>query len=179
MEKWKAVVGYEQVYEVSDEGRVKSLARTVEHGCGQKRLKERILSPGRMDKAGHQNVRLCQDGLGKSRTIHQLVLEAFVSQKPQGMECRHLNGKAWDNRLCNLVWGTHKENMKDIVRHGTETGAKGVLNGRNKYTEEQVREARKMLSNGISQVEIANRMNVSKIFVWKISNGRSWKHIKI
>lgn len=56
--------------------------------------------------------------------IHHLVLEAFVGPRPQGCECRHLDGNPTNNILTNLVWGTHVENMRDRARHGTHDKAR-------------------------------------------------------
>lgn len=55
----------------------------------------------------------------KTRYFHRLVLEAFIGPCPEGMECRHLDGDAGNNRLENLAWGTPIENGEDKVRHGT------------------------------------------------------------
>lgn len=50
--------------------------------------------------------------------VHVLVLEAFVGPRPPGMECLHSNDVGTDNRLSNLRWGTHSENLNDLVRNG-------------------------------------------------------------
>ena len=42
---------------------------------------------------------------------HHAVLSAWVCPRPEGMECDHKNGDSLDNRLCNLEWVTHQENM--------------------------------------------------------------------
>lgn len=56
----------------------------------------------------------------KKKPVHQLVLMAFVGEKPNKTSLtRHLNGNALDNRLLNLAWGSPKENTKDSMRHGT------------------------------------------------------------
>ena len=44
--------------------------------------------------------------------VHHAVLSAWVGPRPEGMECDHINGDSLDNRLCNLEWVTHKENMR-------------------------------------------------------------------
>ena len=51
--------------------------------------------------------------------IHTVILETFVGPCPPGQEACHRNGDPSDNRLANLRWDTHAENMRDAVRHGT------------------------------------------------------------
>lgn len=58
------------------------------------------------------------DGMVLKR-VHRLVLETFRGPRPPGQVARHLNGRATDNRLANLVWSTQRENILDKVRHGT------------------------------------------------------------
>lgn len=70
-------------------------------------------------RSGHIEVRLrCR----RQFKLHHLVLMAFVGPRPEGMECRHLNGIPYDNRLSNLVWGTRRENCGDAMKHGTLFG---------------------------------------------------------
>lgn len=56
--------------------------------------------------------------------VHRLVLESFVCPRPEGAECRHLNGDPSDNRLANLRWGTSADNKADQRAHGTMSWAK-------------------------------------------------------
>jgi len=58
--------------------------------------------------------------------VHQLVLETFVGPRPEGRQCRHLNGNSLDNRLENLSWGTASEDNYDRVRHGTHQHARKI-----------------------------------------------------
>ena len=120
MEIWRDVLGYEGMYQVSDEGRVRSLDREI---CQMsrwgtpyiKKIKGVMLRPGRMP-AGHLSVSL---GKNNSQCVHKLVLLAFVGPTPKGHECLHGNGDPSDNRLANLRWGTRADNIRDAVRHGT------------------------------------------------------------
>ena len=119
-EIWKDVEGYKGLYQVSDQGRVKSLARIVPMSDGRKyRVSEKILNPA---WDGHYfHVILSASRAEKTHLVHRLMLEAFVGPCPEGMESRHLDGNAENNRLDNLCWDTHDENMKDKIRHGTST----------------------------------------------------------
>ena len=116
-EKWLPVVGYEGHYEVSDHGRVKSLARKLPvAGSGWRNYRERILRPS---FAGHPHVvMVTPTGEQRTETIHRMLMAAFVGPCPEGMEVRHLNDVKDDNRLENLAYGTASENMLDRVRNG-------------------------------------------------------------
>ena len=102
IENWKPVLGYEGLYEVSDQGRVKNKKGLI--------LKDRFKTPMR-----YRSVVLNK----KEKTVSSLVLEAFVSPRPHKMVVRHLNGNAQDDRLCNLTWGTQSDNILDKIHHGT------------------------------------------------------------
>lgn len=116
IERWLPVVGYEGLYEVSDQGRVRSLDRLVPHGRGgtMRRRKGQVLKPG-LSSAGYETVTLGKRG---SHGIHVLMLTAFVGPCPPGHECRHLDDVRTHNRLPNLAWGTRSDNMKDMYRNG-------------------------------------------------------------
>jgi NUMOD4 motif/HNH endonuclease len=122
VECWLPVVGYEGLYEVSDQGRVRSLDRIVIKTNGRS-----MSCPGRLIKQqrqpwGHLKVRIYDAASeGHTHQVHVLVLTAFVGPRPDvKSHCRHLNGIASDNRVENLVWGTASENKLDQVRHGTD-----------------------------------------------------------
>lgn len=112
-ERWLPVVGYEGRYEVSDQGRVRSLLR------GGRYLKPLY------DRKGYLYV--CLTGarsVQKRYPVHGLVLGAFTGPRPPGMVCRHGTGGKEDNRLSNIRWGTPSENNYDLVRDGTHVQAR-------------------------------------------------------
>src|SRR5580765_579104 len=130
MEHWKPVLGYEGVYEVSNLGRVRSLPRPrPQPGF----TPGRVLKPLRGDspkgpnrrRTNHHFVSLSMNGKIVRRSIHRLVLEAFVGPCPKGQQGRHLNGNPSDNRWPqNIRWGTPLEDASDKYRHGTLSNAK-------------------------------------------------------
>lgn len=117
-ETWKDIAGFEGYYQVSDQGRVRSLDRTIPHKrFGTVNRKGRIIAPG-SNPAGYVIYGLKREGKTKGRTAHTLVLEAFVGPRPEGKEACHNDGDRKNNRLENLRWDTNSENKMDIQRHG-------------------------------------------------------------
>jgi hypothetical protein len=119
-EQWLPVAGWEGAYEVSDQGRVRSLERTVlrrGHG-GKRRVPAKLLTPSPNDK-GTMAVGL-GNGTRKTtrRQVGRLVLETFVGPCPPGLECCHANDNPADNRLINLRWDTRSANQVDRVHNG-------------------------------------------------------------
>lgn len=120
-ETWRAVPGYEGLYEVSDHGRVRSVARKVEQRNGRLlTVQSRAISQhdGGPRNGCHRRTRLFRDGQGRTVWVHRLVLEAFVGPAPEGTECCHNDGNPANNRLINLRWDTRQENALDVVRAG-------------------------------------------------------------
>ena len=101
MENWKAIAGYEELYEVSDLGRVKSL----------KYGKEKILKH-RKTTGGYLQVSLCKDGHVKSVRIHRLVAEAFI-QNPNNLKTvNHKDEDKTNNTVSNLEWMSRADNIR-------------------------------------------------------------------
>jgi len=101
-ERWLPIVGYEGLYEVSDLGRVRSLARNGTSKNG------RILK--QQNYCGYLSVILNNKG-HKLIKVHRLVLLSFlpIEEKKQ---VDHINQIKTDNRLENLRWATGSENMR-------------------------------------------------------------------
>lgn len=117
-EQWRAVVGWEGYYEVSDHGRVRSVERTVTLKDGRVRRfpgREIRLYP---DTRGHFQARLSRSGRHHPVAVHKMVLEAFVGPAPEGTECCHEDDDKANNDLSNLRWGTRSSNLYDRIRNG-------------------------------------------------------------
>ena len=126
IEKWKPVVGYEGHYEVSDQGRVRSLKKKTPH----------VLKPGNNHK-GYAQVDLCKDGHRWHRAVHLLVLEAFIGPRPDGMVACHYDDDPQNNHIDNLRWDTISANIQDCVRNGNHMASRRTHCPRgHKYTEE-------------------------------------------
>jgi len=172
-EQWRAVVGYENLYEVSSHGRVRSLPHRTRHGCNRR---GKILAVD-VQWTTYHRVTLYRDGQRDRRMVHILMLEAFVGPCPEGMEACHQNDAGGDNRLENLRWDTRRNNWLDRVRLGT---AKNIGEGCKtaKLTNLQVREIRFALHGKTPQRVLAQRYAVSPAMINHIATGRAWRFIE-
>ena len=110
---------------------------------------------------------------GKTRLIHREMYDMFFDESIEGKVIRH----TCDNPSCinpfHLKSGTHADNVQDRVDRGRS--AIGENHGRHKLTEDQVREIRERTD--ISGKEFARRFGVDKMVIYRIRDGRYWKHI--
>jgi NUMOD4 motif/HNH endonuclease len=178
-ERWKAVVGFEGLYEVSDRGRVRSIGRLeviTRIQFGKKDTHSRVRKGGlisvKENSRGYRVVTLWKNGKAYFPFVHQLVLAAFVGRRVKNSVSRHLDGNCRNNSPTNLAWGSQKDNVADSIEHGTWTH--GIAHGMAKNNDEIVREIRRSED---SQRVIAARYGISQGAVWQIRSGKTWKHV--
>ena len=127
IEIWKDIPEFEGYYQVSNKGRVKSLARRVKGPKKNGRLlKERILSLG-CDNYGYCLVNLQKEGKKKTVTVHKLVARAFIPNPENKKEVDHINTIRIDNRVENLRWATRKENAHNPLSMKKYSEAKAFV----------------------------------------------------
>ena len=165
IERWLPVLGYEGFYEVSDQGRVRSVLRIVEEKTGKtKILKAKILRPG-IGSTGYYIVALCRNSHQVTKKVHRLVLEAFVGLRPAGMACCHGPKGPLNNTLENLSWGTYSKNS-GVDRLRDRTLGK-------KITAEI---AQKIAVDQRTHDEIALEYAISPTTVRDIKSGKTWNY---
>ena len=120
-EIWKPVVGYEELYEVSNFGRVRSLDRIDSNNHP---LKGVILKPY-ISNSGYLLVGLYKQQKRDRKLLHRLVAEAFIPNPENKPEIDHINTIKTDNTVflnedgsidyekTNLRWTTRKENINN------------------------------------------------------------------
>ena len=108
MEEWRDVPGWEGLYEVSDDGRVRSLRE------GRYHMKEKTPTNVR----GYLKVSLYQKPRHQMISVHRLVAEVFVPNPECKPFVNHINGIKTDNRKENLEWVTAQENTDHAIRTG-------------------------------------------------------------
>jgi NUMOD4 motif-containing protein/HNH endonuclease len=191
-EIWRDVPGYENLYRVSNRGRVRSLPRMTVTGMHGGRM----LKPARRGHPGYERlyVTLCKGtrATNWSTTVHQLVMLTFAGPCPEGQEVRHLDGNPFNNRWepgdeaetraagGNLFYGTHIENARDMVEHGNANGC-GKLGSEHpvaKLTEDLVRQIRSdYAAGGVTERVLAARHGVNVATIHALLVRRTWKHV--
>lgn len=122
----------------------------------------------------YPQVTLCRGGKRHVWAVHRLVLTTFVGES-DGQEARHLDGNKYNNALSNLCWGTRRENMADMIRHGTSP--RGQRNGRVKLREEDVRAIRILSAGGWNTARIARWLGRPYWTIRNVVDGTRWSWV--
>ena len=178
-EIWKDIKDYEGLYQVSNLGRVKALAREYTAGNGAKRNhNDIIMKPGKNDH-GYFHVALHKDGKRKGQRVHKLVIQSFIGEST--LEVNHINGIKSDNSLDNLEYCTRSENIKHAFRTGLIIGRRdqnGEKNNSAKLKSNDIILIRKLWEEyHIKQKTIACLFNVNPPAINDIIKRRNWKHV--
>ena len=181
MEIWADIEGYEGLYQVSNQGRVKSLARETIGNDGRKYpFKETILKP-RFMNAGYLIVNIHKERKMKSVSIHRLVAETLIPNPENKREVNHINGNKTDNRIENIEWCTSSENKTHAITTGLNTKPPthyGEDNFRTKLNKYNVQHIRGMYAEGThTHRQLADMFGVTRKNIGYIINRKTWADI--
>lgn len=171
-EAWKPIPGYVGRYEASDMGRVRSITRRTPSKGGSTRLNHGRVLTATPDKKGYLRLSLSRGPNIVTRWVHQLILEAFVGAKPDGMVALHANNNPADNRLLNLSWGTPKQNSAQMARDGRSL--RGERNPTAKLRAKDIAAIIAARAAGATQQQVADQFGVDRTLISKIERGFAW-----
>lgn len=171
-ERWRPVIRFEGLYEVSNYGRVRSISRWVSIGKGKRLVEGRVLTHKLSN--GYPTVTLCAGNFEIKKHVHRILAEAFIPGT--GDVVRHLDGDRENYSLVNLAWGSYSDNERDKKEHGRSL--QGERHHQAKLTEEKVRAIREMYARGITQLIIAKSIGVGRGAVGCVVRGETWRHVK-
>lgn len=164
-EIWVDISGYENHYQASNFGNIRSVDREVETVTGKRKYKGTQLTPELL-YTGYYRVELYGSRQKRHRyKVHRLVIETFVGKSD--LVVNHKNGVKTDNRLENLEYCTRSENCIHSVKNGmlkrklTVPQAMSIKYGH--------------LNEKVSSIAKKYKVTVSTIYA--IRGGHSWKHI--
>lgn len=189
LEIWKDVVGYEGLYQVSNLGRVKSVARiiykdyrnsktAVIKGIAKQKRGDVIMQPF-IKKTGYYTVSLTKDHKKKTKMIHQLVAKAFIPNPENKEMINHIDCNTLNNRVDNLEWCTNSENQIHAMKNGLKVDF-GANHPNSKLTEEDVRFIRehyKFRDTVYNTRSLSEMFGVSSGIISRIVLGKSYKNV--
>ena len=156
-ERWVPVAGFEDYYEVSDLGRIRSF-----HHSGVHRL-----------RGSNGNKRTVQ--------LHRLIAEHFVPNPNNLPMACHRDDNNRHNSAKNLKWGTPKSNGHDALKNQRFHPRRGIDHKRAKLTEkivQQIHQLYKPFSRTIGIGALAKRFGVERQAIANVIHNRSWHHVK-
>lgn len=180
-ELWADIEDYEGIYQISNHGRIKTLARVFTKKVARREeiisvsTPEFIRNNANSPSKTYPQISLWKEGSAKWCLIHRLVAKYFVPNPNNYEYVLHKGDNPQNPHWSTLEWGTQSQNILDCVKRGR--GFKGVKNGNAKLTEENVIAIRKMLNDGVSSPKIAKHFGVSKMPILAIKNNKTWNHL--
>jgi len=165
--EWKPITGFEDYYQVSNMGEIKSLQRELprSYGVGTSIKRERIMKP-RKHSRGYYSIALRVNKEITQFFIHRIVAVHFVDNSNNKPQVNHKNGNKTDNRAENLEWVTPSEN----TIHALASGLMGKGWFKCKIEKDDYSKIRELYKGGMRQKDIANIYNVRQSTISNLVN---------
>jgi len=165
MEIWKDVVGYEDIYQISNIGNLRNKKRN--------KLKKLTTSD-----YGYMRSSLWRNQKRFNCSVHRLVAEAFIPNPDNKPQVNHINGIKDDNRVENLEWCTQSENGLHAHRTGLVNHARGHKHSSSKLTKDDVLELRRLYKLNIYTLrQLGDMFNIADSTAYRIANKKTYKNI--
>lgn len=176
-EIWKPIKGFEGYYQVSNLGRIKSLAR--EEVVIRKRPEAIMkLGYGTHSNGIYYNVTLSKNGKKVYPRVNRLVAEHFCEKKEGCNVVNHLDSVSTNNEATNLEWTTTLGNVRHSWKFGNQKPQNGEKNGHSKFVEKDILKIRELANTGnYTHQELSEVYNVRRETITKIINHQRWRHI--
>lgn len=183
-EIWKPCPEFEDYYEISNLGRVKSKAIFIRHDGNWsdehgyvKKIKVKNITKNRY---GYLTSKLCKLGKCRRLTIHRLVAKAFIPNPDNLTQVNHIDGNKENNYVGNLEWVSQARNIQHAFETGLMTNEhlKGSNHHNAKLTEEDVKTMRRIYNEGDVTIKaLANKYNISARTARDILTNKTWKNV--
>jgi hypothetical protein len=177
VEVWKDIVGYENFYQVSNLGRVKSLKSYLITKAGVVKPRHEKIMNQSLKSNGYKTIMFSVNNVQKRFYVHRLVAISFIKNLEKKSEVNHLNCIKTDNRFENLEWNTSTENKNHAMNNNLFP--KGEKSYSSKLTEKNILAIRRLykINPNFNKRNIAKKLGVRDTTIHKIIKNKKWKHI--
>lgn len=177
VEVWRPVKGYEDYYEVSNLGIVRSYDRMVRCKIGMRCMKGKVLK--QRIWGNYKSVCLVVGQVEERLYVHRIVAEAFIHNPDNLPQVNHKDENKLNNRADNLEWCTREYNMEYGTRMERFSASRGkaieqlTIDGKHVATYRSARQAEKE-SNGKFKNSVINRAARG---IHSVSYGYRWRFV--
>jgi hypothetical protein len=171
-EKWKPVIGYEGLYEVSNKGRIKTLDKSRGH---KEKIKYILIN----NQTGYRQVLLCKENKKKTYKVARLVAQAFIPNKYNRKTVNHKDYNRINDNVENLEWMSSKENsIHSYLRPRKFNNRKGENHPSHRFTDKQILKIRgKYIPRIYTTTKLAKEYKTSQSLIWSIVKRKIWTHV--
>jgi len=177
MEKFKDIINYENSYQISNFGRVKSLDRRINCLGENGRIIKGSFIKSHKNKPGYFAVMLHKNNKYKHHSIHRLVALAFIPNPESKPVVNHKNGIKTDNSIENLEWCTYSEDRKHAYDTGLKKGAMiGKFGKDNPFSKPilQLSLSGELIKEHHGLMEAERETGISHSNISKVCSGAKW-----
>lgn len=166
-----------QYFAISDMGEVFSCAASgfLAKKCFKPYWVKHKLRP---DSKGYDRLSITINGKRKDYRVHILVAKLFLPIDPERRFVNHINGNKIDNRVENLEWVTHRENIQHAFSNLERVRIYGTKSPASKLTDDDIPEILRLLSAQLPIRTVAAKFNVHHSVIYGIKKGTRWPHIQ-
>jgi hypothetical protein len=164
-------------YEISKAGEIRSIDRLAYYpqNGGWILKKGKLLKPG-VNSCGYKSAVLYINGKTFNKTIHSLVSETFIGERPNGLFVNHIDGNKLNNHISNLEYVTPKENTNHAHLLGLFKCRKGENNPNAKLDLSKLNDIFSLRKFGLKQRVIADILEISQQTVSAVLCKKVWSH---
>lgn len=178
-EQWKDIPDYENYYQVSSLGRIRSLDRVITRKNKVAQTLKGQIKSNVINDNGYLTINLYKEGFAKCFKIHRLIALAFI-KNPSGYSCvNHVDGIKTNNSISNLEWCSHAQNNKHAydsgLRSAPKTAQAGACHGNYKsdIKATEINTGKVIILKGSADME---NKGFSNQRVYKCANGQGKTH---
>lgn len=171
-EIWKDIKNYEGLYQISNFGNVKSLARSIDCGKFIRNVKEKLLKQSK-NSSGYLHVTFSKNNKLKTFTVHKLIMNTFIGDS--NLTINHKDCNKENNNINNLEYITNEDNLKHAHKNKLINYRKGINHHCTRISLTNLNKIYKMAMEGIPHKIIAEKFNIAISTVSTIKTKKSYR----